>query len=108
MYLKRMQKLHNNAKKRLSALHDKHRNMNEMMIDAFADVVQHTGETAKLPNAEKDTALGKQVRQIIQDKGGAEKLQTACQMLQAYYNNNYLPLLPGLKQTLLSPAATFW
>ncbi|MCP4096109.1 MAG: Tn3 family transposase [Planctomycetaceae bacterium] len=94
MYLKRMQKLHNNAKKRLRALHDKHRNMNEMMIDAFADVVQHTGETAKLPNEEKDTALGKRVRQTIQANGGTEKLQTECQMLQAYHSNNYLPLLP--------------
>lgn len=65
MYLKRIRLLHNNAKKRLRALHDKHRNMNELMIDAFADVVHHTGETDKLPGEEKDTALGKKVRQII-------------------------------------------
>jgi len=94
MYLKRMRLLHNNAKKRLRALHDKHRNVNEMMIDAFADVVHQTGETDRLPNEEKDAALGKQVRQIIQANGGAEKLQTDCEMLQAYHNNNYLPLLP--------------
>jgi hypothetical protein len=94
MYLKRLQLLHNNTKKRLQALHDKHRNMNETMIDALADVVHHTGETDKLPDEEKDAALGKQVRQIIGAKGGAEKLQTDCEMLQAYHNNNYLPLLP--------------
>lgn len=94
MYLKRMRRLHNNAKKRLHALHDKHRNMNEMMIDAFADVVHHTGKTDKLPNKEKDAAFGKQVRQIIKANGGAKKLQTDCEMLQAYHNNNYLPLLP--------------
>jgi hypothetical protein len=68
--------------------------MNETMIDALADVVHHTGETDKLPDEEKDAALGKQVRQIIGAKGGAEKLQTDCEMLQAYHNNNYLPLLP--------------
>lgn len=94
MYLKRIRLLHNNAKKRLRALHDKHRHMNEMMIDAFADVVHHTGETDKLPGEDKDAALGRHVRQIIQANGGAEKLQTDCEMLQAYHNNNYLPLLP--------------
>lgn len=57
--------------------------MNEMMIDAFADVVHHTGETDKLPGEEKDAALGRQVREIIQANGGAEKLQTDCEMLQA-------------------------
>ena len=93
MYLKRMRLLHNNAKKRLRALHDRHRAVNEMLVDAFADVVQHTGETDKLPDQEKDAALGKHVRQVVQVNGGAKKLQQDCEMLQAYHNNNYLPLL---------------
>jgi len=94
MYLKRMRLLHNNAKKRLQQFHDKHRSRNEMMIDAFADVVHHTGQTEKLPADEKDSELGQQVRQIIAMNGGAEKLQSYCEMLQAYHDNNYLALLP--------------
>jgi hypothetical protein len=50
MYLKRMRLLHNNGKKRLRALHDQHRTVNEMLVDAFAAVVQHTGKTAELPD----------------------------------------------------------
>lgn len=94
MYLKRMQRLHNNAKKRLRALHDTHRNMNEMMIDAFADVVQHAEKTDKLPIKKKDAVLGRKVRQIMNLNGGTKKLQIDLEMLQAYHNNNYLPLLP--------------
>jgi TnpA family transposase len=94
MYLKRMRLLHNNAKKRLQQFHDKHRSTNELMIDAFADVVHHTGQTEKLPDDEKDRELGQQVRKIIARNGGAEKLQADCEMLQAYHDNNYLPLLP--------------
>jgi hypothetical protein len=94
MYLKRMRLLHNNAKKRLQQFRDKHRLMNELMIDAFADVVHHTGQTEKLPGDEKDSELGRQVRQIIARIGGAEKLQADCEMLQAYHDNNYLALLP--------------
>jgi hypothetical protein len=94
MYLKRMRLLHNNAKKRLQQFRDKHRSTNELMIDAFADVVHHTGQTEKLPDDEKDRELGRQVRETIARNGGAEKLQADCEMLQAYHDNNYLPLLP--------------
>lgn len=94
MYLKRMGLLHRNAKQRLHDLQDQYRDMSETMVDAFADVVQQTAETDKLSEAEKDVALGRQVRQIITANGGTEKLQLECEMLQAFHDNNYLPLLP--------------
>jgi hypothetical protein len=42
---------------------------------------------------DKDALLGKQVRQLLAAKGGTEKLKEECSMLQAYHDNNYLPLL---------------
>ncbi len=93
MYLKRIGLIHRNAKQRLQDLHDQQRAMSETLIDAFADVVEQTEATNSLAQEEKDAALGKHVRQLISANGGAEKLKMDCQMLQAYHNNNYLPLL---------------
>lgn len=93
MYLKRIGLIHRNAKQRLQDLHDQQRAMSETLIDAFADVIEQTEATNSLAQEEKDAALGKHVRQIISANGGAEKLKMDCQMLQAYHNNNYLPLL---------------
>ena len=94
MFIKRMRLLHNSAKKRLQKFRDEHLSVNEMMIDAFADVVQSADETDQLSQGEKDTALGKKVREIIDSNGGAKELQLQCDLLQAFHDNNYFPLLP--------------
>ena len=94
MFIKRIRLLHNSAKKRLQKFRDEHRSVNEMMIDAFADVVQSADETAQLTDDEKDLDLGKQVREIIDSNGGAKELQLQCDLLQAFHDNNYFPLLP--------------
>jgi TnpA family transposase len=95
MYLKRIRLSHNNAKERLRAVHDQHRALSELMVDAFAEVVHHAEVTAKIDDEDqdKDALLGKQVRQLLVAKGGTEKLKEECSMLQAYHDNNYLPLL---------------
>lgn len=93
MYLKRIRLSHNNAKERLRAIHDQHRALSELIVNTFAEVVHHADETDKADDKDKDLLLGKQVRQILNDRGGAEKLKKECAMLQAYHDNNYLPLL---------------
>jgi len=94
MYLKRVRRLHRQAKERLVEIQEQQQALSETMINAFADVVQQTDETEKLAEAERDAALGQQVRRIVQANGGAEKLQADCELLLAYQNDNYLPLLP--------------
>ena len=94
MYLRRIRLLHINAKKRLQVFQEQHRDLSETMVDAFADVVHKVEETEMMPDEKKDARLGKQVRQIIAANGGTKKLKTECTQLQAYHQNNYLPLLP--------------
>jgi TnpA family transposase len=100
MYLKRIRLLHNNAKRRLSALHDQQRDLSEMMVDAFAEIVHQAEETGHQLEEGKeeneDILLGRYVRGVLQANGGTKKLKEECEMLQAYHNNNYLPLLRKL------------
>lgn len=96
MYLKRVRLLHNNGKKQLKELQDKYRPLNEMMIDAFTQIVyqaEATDLTSDKKQAEKDALLGQQVRQLLLARGGIEKLKEECMFLQAYHDNNYLPLM---------------
>ena len=87
MYLKRVRLLHNNGKKQLKALQDKYRPLNEMMIDAFTQILHQAEATNLTPDkkqAEKDALLGQQVRHLLQAHGGVEKLKEECMLLQAY------------------------
>ena len=96
MYLKRVRLLHNNGKKQLKALQDKYRPLNELMIDAFTQILHQAEATNLTPDkkqAEKDALLGQQVRHLLQAHGGVEKLKEECMLLQAYHDNNYLPLM---------------
>jgi TnpA family transposase len=104
MYLKRMRLLHNHAKQRLQEIHDQHRELTETMVDALATIVQRADETDKLADGERDARLGQQVRQVLRASGGTEKLKLECEMLQAYHDNNYLPLLQrGYRQHRAMP-----
>ncbi len=109
MYLKRIRLSHNNAKERLRAIHDQHRALSELMVDAFAEVVHHADLTDKIDDEDqdKDALLGKQVRQLLKARGGAEKLKEECAMLQAHHDNNYLPLLQPSYCRHRTPSRTF-
>lgn len=55
-----------------------------------------------LPKAEQelnslhsDALLGRQVRKLLVEHGGADSLLEACQTVKAYQGNNYFPLLPS-------------
>jgi hypothetical protein len=96
MYLKRIRALHRRGQERLHRLQDEHRSLTEMIVDGFATFVQQAAATEQLAETEKDAQLGKQVRQWLRTRGGTEKLRLDCEALQAYHQNNYLPLLRPL------------
>jgi TnpA family transposase len=96
MYLKRVRALHRKGVERLRQLQEKHRSLTEMIVDGFATIVQQAKTVAQLAEEERDKQLGQQVRQLLQEKGGAERLRQECESLQAYHHHNYLPLLRSI------------
>ena len=40
-----------------------------------------------------DEVFGKRIREVLTNHGGVEALMTQYEMISAYYQNNYLPLL---------------
>jgi TnpA family transposase len=96
MYLRRLKQLHNSAKKRLRDLREKYREMNEGIINTFAEILQKKATVDQAPRESQDAMLGKVVREIIEANGGTATLQQVCDLLQALHDDNYLPLLPYL------------
>ena len=87
MLIKRMNKVHKNAKKNLDDIKQEQMEMREGFIDMFAHVVHMTQQT---PN---DTKLGHNVRQLVENAGGADRLWEDYEAMMAYHQNNYLPLI---------------
>lgn len=87
MLVKRMNKVRNNAKKNLDEIKREQRDMREHFIDMFAYVVHMTRQTPD------DTQLGQDVRQLIKDAGGADRLWQDYEAMMAYHQDNYLPLV---------------
>lgn len=95
MFLRRIHLWHNNAKARLRAVHDQYRALSEKMVVSFSEVVHQAIEVEKLTDEgqDKDALLGKHIHRLLQANGGTKKLEEECSLLQAYHDNNYLPLL---------------
>ena len=87
MFLRRMRLIHRNAKERLRLLREQYLELNEQMVTAFSEIVQHASTT------DDDQALGRQVRQTLTAYGGVQQLATQASMVSIYHNNNYMPLL---------------
>jgi TnpA family transposase len=87
MFLKRLRRIHNAARDQLRTLQDKHRAITENMVETLHDIVD------KAPELVEDAALGRHVRQVLTEHGGVEALAADYQLVSAYHNNNYLPLL---------------
>jgi hypothetical protein len=87
MFLKRLRRIHSAARDRLRALQDKHRAITENMVETLHDIVD------KAPELTEDEALGHHVRQVLNEHGGVGTLAADYQLVSAYHNNNYLPLL---------------
>ena len=92
MFLKRMRRTHNWAKKKLRERQARQREIEEEMLAAFAEVL---GE-ATSPDADgedADAQLGRQVRRVLTAYGGAEALHEKYRTVATYHEGNYRPLL---------------
>ncbi len=88
MLLKRMRRTTNAARERLKDLQQQHRDLEEQILAVFSEVLDQTIQTP-----EDDTTLGKGVRNILKDYGGAEALRECYDQVAAYHNDNYRPLM---------------
>ena len=87
MMLRRIRRTQAAAKEQLEALHEHHRSIEETLIGIFGQVLK----TAQDQN--NDTALGRQVRQLLAKRGGVEVLEAQCEKVSAWHSDNDLPLL---------------
>ena len=92
MFLRRMRRTHNRAKQALARLHERHREIEEEMLAAFADVLGETDGRPESP-AVPDAVLGRRVRRVLAAYGGAEELREKYRTVALYHSGNYLPLL---------------
>lgn len=87
MFLRRMKRITKNAKDRLVKLREEYLSLNESIVSAFGEITEFALDT------NDDLILGRQVRSLLDERGGAEELSKHTNMLSAYHNNNYLPLM---------------
>ncbi|MBI3605665.1 MAG: Tn3 family transposase [Nitrospirae bacterium] len=87
MFIKRMATLHKKGKEALADIQVKHREKTENLVAVFSDVLQILEEGAS------DADAGRQIRNIVEPRGGVTSLLDDCNAVTAYSGNNYLPLL---------------
>lgn len=87
MFIKRMGKLHNRGKEQLDQLRAKYRERAEALVATMSDVV-------RVLNCHADNAdAGREIRLLVDQRGGAQSLQEDCAAIAAHSGDNYLPLL---------------
>jgi len=87
LFLRRIRKTRLNAQKKLVALQELFRQIEEHLLAIFSQVAGYTIEISK------DNRLGNEVRKLLEEKGGATYLLEQYQQVAAYHNKNFLPLL---------------
>lgn len=87
MFVKRLARIHVQAKEALLAVREQQRATTEQIIGVFTAVVQTTATVAD------DATLGRQVRDRLAAEGGTAALLDQCEALAAYNGNNHLPLM---------------
>lgn len=87
MFIKRMQKLHTQAKTKLIELRELYRARTEALLGVFAEILVASTES------QDNARLGAQVQTVLAEHGGAEHLLDQYQEIAAYDGDNYLPLL---------------
>jgi len=87
MFLKRMQRLKQQAKARLVALRESHLSQTKTLLEQYAKVLT----AAVAP--ESATTLGEQVQAVLELHGGAPQLLLQCEEIASYNSDNYRPLL---------------
>ncbi len=87
MFLKRIARIHNRGKEKLVELREKHRTTTAALLEVLGEIIEVSDET------KDETALGRQIQDLIATHGGSEKLRSQCAEITAYNSDNYLPLL---------------
>ena len=99
MLLRRVRRTQALAKERLADLHDEHREIEEGLIGVFGQVLEVAGDEGAAAAAAPDDALardaafGREVRQLLAERGGVEALAGQCRAVSAWHRGNDLPLL---------------
>ena len=93
MFLKKMQLIHNHAKKELELIKQRYQETVEKLLGVFSNVLQVlVDESPEVGTVDKVDQV-EQVNQVLIPSGGAEKLLSECEAINAYKGNNYFPLL---------------
>ncbi len=87
IFLKRMRRVHKKAKAELDLIRESQRQTVENMIGLLMQMAHRATHEAD------DQQLGQDIREILQEHGGAEAVLETCQSLTRYHDNNTLPLL---------------
>lgn len=87
MFIKRMQKMHSQAKIKLAELRELYRNRTEALLGVFAEILVASTES------QDDAKLGAQVQTVLVEHGGAEHLLRQYEEVAAYDGNNHFPLI---------------
>ena len=93
MFLKRMRRTETRARERLRELQEQHREIEERMLAAFAEVL------VQVETRETDTELGSHIRTVVKVNGGVTHLLEQYEQVSAYHDGNYLSLLWPIHRT---------
>ena len=98
MLLLRVRRTQAAAKERLDELHEEHREIEEALIGVFGQVLETAQDQEAEPTAPedalaRDAAFGREVRQILTERGGVAALAEQCRAVSAWHRGNDLPLL---------------
>jgi len=97
MMLRRIRRTQAAAKERLDDLHEQHREIEEILIGVFGQVLE-TAQNEKVAaelegTLARDAAFGREVRELLAERGGVAALAEQCQAVSAWHHDNDLPLL---------------
>ncbi|WP_265278229.1 DUF4158 domain-containing protein [Nostoc sp. KVJ3] len=90
MFLKKMQLIHNHAKRELELIKQRYQSTVEKLLGVFTNVLQVLVDE---PPEVQTVDPVERVNQVLIPSGGAEQLLTECEAINAYKGNNYFPLL---------------
>jgi TnpA family transposase len=87
MFLKKMQSIHNHAKRELELIKQRYQSTVEKLVGVFSNVLQ------VLVDEQPAIEMVDKVNQVLVSEGGATQLLSECEAMNAYRGNNYFPLL---------------
>jgi hypothetical protein len=104
MFVKRMARIETRARDELALIRERQRETTEMLVGAFADVLE------ALDGDLVDTEAGQMVKRAVARHGDVRALRASCEAIAAYHGDNYYPLMwrfyRGQRSTLFRLAHT--